>query len=83
MPKQNDFVTTQHFDEVIEKIQEKLTKLDTVDTKLDKLDKLSEQMDWLIGKYRDHDEEHILLNGKVSDHSDRIDVVEQKLGITP
>lgn len=67
----SDVVTKKHFDEVIEKIQEKLAKLD----------KLAEQMDWLIGKYKGHDEEHTLLNGKVSEHSDRLEVIEEKLHI--
>jgi hypothetical protein len=72
MVKQPTFVTTEHFDEVIGTVQEKLTKLD----------KLSDQMDWLIGKYKSHDEEHTLLNGQVSEHSDRLETIEEKLHIT-
>lgn len=75
MAKQNDYVTKTYFDEVIGKISEKLKKLD-------KIDKISEQLDWLIGKYKAHDEEHTLLNGRVSDHSDRLEVIEEKLSIT-
>lgn len=57
--------------------------IDELETRLGKkIDKLQEGMDWLIGKYRAHDEEHVLLNGRVSDHSDRIDVIERKLAIT-
>lgn len=74
MANQSNFVTKQHFDEVIEKIHEKLNKLD-------KLDKLSEQMDWLIGKYEAHDQEHELLNYRVSEHSDNLETINQKLGI--
>ncbi len=68
MNKQNGYVTKIHFDQVIGKVDEKL-------------DKMSKQLDWLIGKYQTHDEEHTLLNGRVSDHSDRLEVVEEKLGI--
>ena len=68
MKKQNGYVTKIHFDQVIGKVDEKL-------------DKMSEQLDWFIGKYQAHDEEHALLNGRVSDHSDRLEVVEEKLGI--
>ncbi len=73
MPRQDNVVTKQHFDEVIGKIQEKLAKLD----------KVSEQMDWLVGKYRGHEEEHTLLNGKVSEHSDMLEIINEKLGIQP
>jgi prefoldin subunit 5 len=70
-----NYVTKEHFDEVIETINKKLEKLD-------KLDKLSEQMDWLMGKYQSHDEEHTLLNNKVSEHSDNLEIINEKLGIT-
>ena len=73
MPK--DYVTKLHFDEVIETINKRLEKLD-------KLDKLSEQVDWLVGKYQDHEEEHTLLNSKVSEHSDNLEIINGKLGIT-
>jgi hypothetical protein len=43
--------------------------------------KLEEKLDWLIGKYKGHDDEHTLVNGKLSEHSDRLEVVEEKLGI--
>lgn len=45
------------------------------------LNPLNEKLDWIIGKYQSHDEEHILLNGKVSEHSDDIEVIKQKLHI--
>lgn len=43
---------------------------------------VDEKLDWLIGKYKSHDEEHTLISGSLSDHSDRLEVVEDKLGIT-
>ena len=67
MPNHNNYVTKEHFDQVIK----------------EKFDKVMEKLDWLIGKYKGHDEEHTILNGRVSDHSDRIEVIEEKLGITP
>lgn len=67
MSKQSNYVTQEHFDEVIK----------------EKFDQVMEKLDWLIGKYKAHDEEHTLLNGRVSDHSDRLEIIEEKLGITP
>jgi hypothetical protein len=81
MKKQADYVTTSHFDAVIEKIFIQLDRLDKMSEQFSKLDKITEQLDWLVGKYRNHEEEHILLNGKVSEHSDRIEVIEKKLSI--
>lgn len=49
MSASNNYVTKEHFDHVIK----------------EKFDKVMEKLDWLIGKYNAHDEEHILLNGKV------------------
>lgn len=71
----NDYVTKSHFDETIETINKKLEKLD-------KLDKLSEQVDWLVGKHQGHGEEHTLLNNTVSEHSDNLEIINGKLGIT-
>ncbi len=59
MANQKNVVTQEHFDEVIGQIH----------TKLNKLDDIVEKLDWLMGKYSSHDEEHTLLNGKVSEHS--------------
>ncbi|MFH0749841.1 MAG: hypothetical protein V1917_02925 [Candidatus Gottesmanbacteria bacterium] len=70
MPK--DYLTKSHFDEVIEKIEKKV----------EKLDKMSEQLDYLVGQYRGHEEEHTLLNNKVSEHSDNLEIINGKLGIT-
>ena len=72
MARQNDYVTKSYFDEQFDKILEKLKKLDVV----------TEKLDWLMGKYRNHDEEHTLLNNKVSEHSDQLEVINEKLGIT-
>ena len=68
----NDSVTKSHFDEVIEKIEKKFNKID----------KMSEQLDWLVGKYQGHEEEHTLLNNKVSEHTDNLEIINGKLGIT-
>lgn len=48
----------------------------------EKFDKVLEKLDWLIGKYSAHEEEHTLLNNKVSEHSDNLEVINDKLGIT-
>lgn len=72
MPKQNNFVTKDYFEDKFGKVMEKL----------DKLDKISEQVDWLAGKYQGHEEEHTLLNNKVSEHSDNLEIINEKLGIT-
>jgi len=58
----------------VDKLENKLTK---------KLDFVLEKLDWLIGKYKSHDEEHTLLNGSVNDLTDRVEKVENKLGISP
>lgn len=47
----------------------------------EKFNQIMEKLDWLIGKYKAHDEEHILLNGTTSDHSDRLEVIEERLKI--
>lgn len=70
MPPRNDYITKSYFDEVIKKLDKKF-------------DLVMQKLDWLVGKYKAHDEEHTLLNGQVSDHSDRIEVIEGKLSITP
>ena len=75
----NDYVTKSHFDEVIGKIEKKLGRIDGMS---ETLDKMSEQLDWLVGKYQGHEEEHTLLNNKVSEHSDNLEIINGKLGIT-
>ncbi len=72
MPKQNNFVTKDYFDEKFGKVMEKL----------DKFDKMSEQIDWMVGKIQGHEEEHTLLNNTVSEHSDNLEIINGKLGIT-
>lgn len=47
----------------------------------EKFNQVIEKLDWLIGKYNAHDEEHVLLNNKVSEHSDQLEVINNKLGI--
>ncbi len=66
-----NYVSKLHFDQVIGEVNKKL----------DKLNKISEQLDWLVGKYQGHDEEHTLLNNKVSEQSNNLELVNQKLGI--
>ena len=68
MPKQNNYVTQDHFDETFKGVDSKFTLI-------------MEKLDWLIGKYSAHDEEHVLLNNKVSEHSDNLELVNTKLGI--
>lgn len=46
-----------------------------------KMQSLDEKLDWLIGAYKKFDEEHTLLGARVSDHSDRLEVIEKKLRI--
>lgn len=74
MSDKPDYVTKEHFDEVIGEIKSKLIKLDKIEVAIEKLD-------WLMGKYRDHDEEHTLLNNKVSEHSDNLELINAKVGI--
>ena len=45
------------------------------------LGKLDEKLDWLMGKYKDLDEEHILITGRLSENTDRLEIVEQRLGV--
>ena len=42
---------------------------------------MSDQLDWIVGKYKGHDEEHTLLNHRVSEHSDELELINAKLGI--
>ena len=75
MLKQNNTITKPYFDLKFQGIEEKFQRLE------EKFQRLEEKLDWLIGRYRAHDEEHTLLNGKASDHSDRLEILEEKLGI--
>jgi hypothetical protein len=71
MPAKNDSISKGEFGEAIGNIMEKLKKLD----------KIADQLDWFFGKYKKLDEEQTLLSKKVSDHDDRIEKAEKKLGI--
>ena len=70
--------TQQMFEELLEqlrvRIREDLTK---------ELQRLDDKLDWLIGAYKKFDEEQTLLNGKVSNHTDNLEVINEKLGIQP
>jgi len=46
-----------------------------------KLQGVDEKLDWLIGAYKKFDEELTLLSDRVSNHTDRLEIVENKLGI--
>ncbi len=59
-------------------LQEVKKKIEGLDNKVTGLD---EKMDWLVGKYKGHDEEHILITGRLSENTDRLETVEQRLGI--
>lgn len=57
----------------IHDLEEKLAK---------KYDNIMVKMDWLIGEYKKHDEEHVLLNNRLSNHNDRLEKIEEKIGIS-
>lgn len=44
--------------------------------------RLDEKLDKLIGMYKAHEEEQILQGGRISNHEDRLEVIEGKLNIT-
>ena len=71
MIKKGNYVSEERFVDTMNRIEKKLEKLDWI----------MEKLDWLMGKYKGHDEEHILVTGRLSDHSDRIETIEQRLGI--
>ena len=74
----NDYITKSYLDT---KLDEKLDKSVTKTYFDNKLDKIMEKLDWLIGAYKKSDEEQTLLSGRVSDHDERIEVIEKKLKI--
>lgn len=43
--------------------------------------KLDEKLDWLIGAYKKFDQEYTLISDKVSEHTDKIEHIEHRLGI--
>lgn len=78
MIKKAVYITNERFEESMGQIDAKFV---TVLEKLKKLDWIAEKLDWLIGKYKGHDEEHILVTGRLSDHSDRLETIEERMGI--
>lgn len=75
MPQQNDYVTKNQLKSTVDQFSK---RFDSVDKKLEWI---IEKLDWLIGKWNAHDEEHTLLNNKVSEHSDQLEVINTKLDI--
>lgn len=71
MTKKHTYVTEERFDDTMNRIEKKLETLDWI----------KEKLDWLVGKYKGHDEEHILVTSRLSDHSDRLETIEQRTGI--
>lgn len=68
MPKQNRSSTKTYFEE----------KFAQMNSRFDKLDK---KLDWFTGKYTKLDGEQTLLANKVSEHTDDLETIKQKLGI--
>lgn len=51
---------------------------DSLDNKLRTLKQsLEEKLDWIIGEYKKHDEDHTLISGKLSELEERMDTVEK------
>lgn len=96
----NHFITKKHFDSKMKNVdrrferlmyginlrfdymEERLKKLDSVD---ERLDKIMNTLDWLVGRYKKFDEEHVILTGrygkineKLHSHETRITVLEKK-----
>lgn len=69
MPKKNVGITKDYFDQ---QLKQQLKDLG---------ERLTEKLDWLIGAFRKFDTEQTLLSGRVSDHEDRIEILEKKAGI--
>lgn len=57
----------------------------TVDKKIDvldkKFDKLFERLDWFTGKYTQFEEEQKLLSGKTAEFEERMEKIEERVGI--
>lgn len=52
---------------------------DSLDNKLRSLKQsLEEKLDWIIGEYKKHDEDHTIIGGKLSELEERMEIVEQK-----
>lgn len=54
-------------------------KLDPLRKKMQTID---EKLDWLIGEYKKFEEEFALLGNRVAEHTDNLETVNGKLGIT-
>ncbi len=84
MPKQNGQLTKRYLDWLFD------TKLDlTLEEKFDKklkplhdeFDQLFKKLDWFTGRYEKLEKEQILQSEKVSELEERVETVEQKVGI--
>lgn len=81
MSKQG-FVTKVHFDNTMSGVN---TKFDATNARLDsvdaRFDSVIEKLDWLIGAFKRLDEEHVVLSSKVSEHTDNLEIINEKLEI--
>ncbi len=80
MAKQNDLVTVKLLDQRFSEHDESL-KTFVKSFVREELHKLDEKLDKIIGMFKKFDEEQSLQAEKLSDHEDRIEVVEEKVGI--
>lgn len=85
MIKKGNYITEERFDAAMKRIDERFEntdgKIDSIMEKLKKLDWIMEKLDWLTGKYKGHDEEHILITGRLSENTDRLETIERRLEI--
>ena len=79
MKKKDEIVTksylNQRFVEFGEEIERRFSELN------EKFDKLFVKLDWFMGKYTKLEEEQTLQSGKLSEITDRLKAVEQKVGV--
>jgi len=68
--------TQKMFEDVLEELRGRIKE----DTR-EMLDPLNEKLDWLIGAYKKFDEEYTLLSDISSEHTERLNSIEKKLGI--
>lgn len=68
MDNKNDYVTRGEFDDAMQKIDKKF-------------DVVIEKLDGIAGEFKKFDEEQTLLSNKVSEHTDNLDSINEKLGI--
>lgn len=74
MPKQS-YVSQGYFDDKFNEVNNLVRELHK------KFDNLFEKIDWFAGKYTKLEEEQKLLSGRVSEHTDSLEKINQKLGI--